>query len=166
MLLRPRYGECAGEIGLRGISRCGAEVDGHDATGANPALDVTAFSPVSHRQMLIRRPDVTPAAIQSGQPARVAGRSWAWLQNGFTRSAEGPSAERQRVADKRAQCETRIGEYMVRHERRNSGPRRPLAAVLRSSHPPPCRRPLAVHNSPESLPTAGQSGHHSADRDP
>lgn len=39
-----------------------------------------------HPKTLIRRPDVAPATIHSGQPARVAGRSLAWLQSGFTRS--------------------------------------------------------------------------------
>lgn len=38
----------------------------------------------------IRRPDVTPAAINPGQPARVAGRSLAWLQSGFTKSGDAP----------------------------------------------------------------------------
>ncbi|MDX8483259.1 hypothetical protein RFN28_33130 [Mesorhizobium sp. VK24D] len=38
----------------------------------------------------VHRPDVTPAAINPGQPARVAGRSLAWLQSGFTKSGDAP----------------------------------------------------------------------------
>lgn len=73
-----------------------ASAEEFDLRGRRQFLDSAPLCPSGNSrahfrpETLIRRPDVTPAAIHSGQPARVAGRSLAWLQSGFTRSGDAP----------------------------------------------------------------------------
>jgi hypothetical protein len=78
------------------------------STNWNFYLVTSEYDDVVKERIVIRRPDVTPAAIHPGQPARVAGRSLAWcLSGGFTRSGDAPLRVSQCSTGDSASCTLR-----------------------------------------------------------